>query len=717
MNPGSGRKKIVILGGGISALTTAFQLTSQPGWQDRYEVDVYQLGWRLGGKAASGRNLERHQRIEEGGIHIFFGYYVNAFRMLETCYKEIGRPRFDPVSACYSYAGGQGSTTLLGTPGVGMKPHSYGVLEQPFKNGWESWPLNNPRNLVAPGEGGVLLPVSQYVLMALQALRDFFTGALWPFKPKARLEDLEGYRDWARKVLQGAPDAPPEDSPIEVLLMHVAYRLALLSSAEVEAAIHNLPQDEEELAVVPREAESQLQLDHGTLRIALILIKVLLDFIWKMYKSDFLNEPRMMWSWITTNFLFANIRGTVFDDVLKHGFNHINHHDYRDWLERWAVKDDWLTARSAWAQVPYAMLFAYERGEISRPNMEAGTALRTQFRLFLTNKDAALWPMQAGTGDVVFAPIYQVLRQRGVRFHFFSRVEKLRIGRGSEGKIIEHIDIQVQATLEPPRQEYEPLVEVKGIPCWPSEPLYGQLVQGRQLKEEGIDLESWWTPWKGVGTLRLTAGRDFDQVVLGIPIASLPCICSELVDDEPRWRAMVDNVRTVRTAGLQLWIKKPFETATGNYPARPVLSCYDYDPSASLNTWLDRSEALATENWPALGHLYPRSLAYFCGATLDDFPGQPCKEPLTPEDVRKLQQRVRAMAVDLLKKNIAPIWPMATLPPGQPGAPFDWDLLVDDRPSPGKGEERLDAQYWINKINPSDRYVQSVVDSSRYRLR
>ena len=43
------RRKIAILGGGVGSLTTAYYLTSKPGWQDEYEVTVYQMGWRLGG--------------------------------------------------------------------------------------------------------------------------------------------------------------------------------------------------------------------------------------------------------------------------------------------------------------------------------------------------------------------------------------------------------------------------------------------------------------------------------------------------------------------------------------------------------------------------------------------------------------------------------------------------------------------------------------------
>ena len=35
--------------------------------------------------------------------------------------------------------------------------------------------------------------------------------------------------------------------------------------------------------------------------------------------------------------------------------------------------------------------------------------------------------MNAGMGDVVFAPMYRVLENRGVRFHFFHRVDRLEL--------------------------------------------------------------------------------------------------------------------------------------------------------------------------------------------------------------------------------------------------------------------------------------------------
>ena len=43
-------KKIAILGGGLGSLSTAFALTNESNWKERYEITIYQIGWRLGGK-------------------------------------------------------------------------------------------------------------------------------------------------------------------------------------------------------------------------------------------------------------------------------------------------------------------------------------------------------------------------------------------------------------------------------------------------------------------------------------------------------------------------------------------------------------------------------------------------------------------------------------------------------------------------------------------
>ena len=67
MNGSEAKKEIAVLGGGAGGLTTAFELTATPELRARHSVTVYQLGWRLGGKGASGRNADHGNRIEEHG--------------------------------------------------------------------------------------------------------------------------------------------------------------------------------------------------------------------------------------------------------------------------------------------------------------------------------------------------------------------------------------------------------------------------------------------------------------------------------------------------------------------------------------------------------------------------------------------------------------------------------------------------------------------------
>jgi uncharacterized protein with NAD-binding domain and iron-sulfur cluster len=76
-----------VLGGGAGALAAAFAL-SDPALDPGFEVTVYTRGWRLGGKGASGRNGDRHRRIEEHGLHLWFGFYEEAIGLMQDAYRE-----------------------------------------------------------------------------------------------------------------------------------------------------------------------------------------------------------------------------------------------------------------------------------------------------------------------------------------------------------------------------------------------------------------------------------------------------------------------------------------------------------------------------------------------------------------------------------------------------------------------------------------------------
>src|ERR671931_115231 len=94
----SERRRVAILGGGAGGLTTASELTATPELRERYEVTVHQLGWRLGGKGASGRRrIAGGHRIEEHGLHVWFGFYENAFDVIRRVYEELDRPARAPL--------------------------------------------------------------------------------------------------------------------------------------------------------------------------------------------------------------------------------------------------------------------------------------------------------------------------------------------------------------------------------------------------------------------------------------------------------------------------------------------------------------------------------------------------------------------------------------------------------------------------------------------
>ena len=187
--------------------------------------------------------------------------------------------------------------------------------------------------------------------------------------------------------------------------------------------------------------------------------------------------------------------------------------------------------------------------------------------------------------DIVFAPLYRALLARGVRFRFFAKVTNLRLS--ADGRRVERIELLRQAS--PKSGDYQPLVKVEGIPSWPSEPLYDQLVEGEQLRKAGVNLESAWTTWTGE-PLALAAGADFDDVLLGLSIAAAQDVCGDLAAAGGRFARMLSEIQTVQTAALQLWF--PGDAASiGADPVPRIGSAY----ADVLNTWSDMTFLLPRE--------------------------------------------------------------------------------------------------------------------------
>ena len=146
----------------MAGLAAAWRL-SEPGWQDELEsITVYQRGWRLGGKGASSRGA--NGRIEEHGLHLWLGYYENAFRLLRECYAELDRPATDPEAPIRTW---RDAMIPAGTVG----------LEDRRADGWHHWlgsvHAERPAARRAGGHGRTSYTLTDVLRRALAAVVDF----------------------------------------------------------------------------------------------------------------------------------------------------------------------------------------------------------------------------------------------------------------------------------------------------------------------------------------------------------------------------------------------------------------------------------------------------------------------------------------------------------------------------------------------------------------
>jgi uncharacterized protein with NAD-binding domain and iron-sulfur cluster len=641
------KKKVAVLGGGAGALTTAYYLSRTPELREEYEVTVYQVGWRLGGKGASGRGP--HGRIEEQGLHVFWGFYENTFSLMRDCYRLMERPRTMP----------------LATFEEAFLPRELIALEDFVQGQWRRWAVPFPANARKPGDGSEPPSGWQIVDAILRV-----AGEL--------LERLKG--QLALTVEQGAALAPEE-------AVHAAQGERLLAEARAHAQ--------------SREGETPEALEPLTGPI-LERLREFLRWLWARCGHQVESSFPLYQLTVGLDFLVANLIGLLADDVLSRGFRSIDGVDYREWLARHGAAS--LTLRSVLARAIYDSAMSLVEGDPDRQAIGAGSALRALLRIGLTYQGHVSYEFGASMGDTLFVPLYEACRRNGVRFEFFHRVEELIAERGPGGTPrITRLRIGQQVELKRPELGYEPFVYVKNLPCWPAQPLYDQLVQGEQLLREGINLESFYTPWKNVAERVLEVGRDFDQVVFGIPVAAVRFLCPTLLELSPAWRRMVEEVATVQTQSFQVWgSKEPRSLGAGG--GSPLLVGY-VEP---LGTWEDMTRLLPREGWAQPSA--PRSVARFRGP----MPGPAQPPPPTQHDFPRQQaDEVRRLALRFLRNDIGVLWPRATQPK-EPGV-FDWTLLVPANDKEGEG--RFDTQYWRANVDPSERYTQALPGTEQARLR
>jgi uncharacterized protein with NAD-binding domain and iron-sulfur cluster len=643
-------QKIAIIGGGVGAITAAFAMTEAEDWQSKYEITLYQLGWRLGGKGASGRNMDKSGRIEEHGLHVWAGFYDNAFRAMRLCYAELAR------------RGLRNPDAPLGTIEAAFKPLNHFFLSEeidgPAGSDWRPWMVTFPGNSAVPGSGGTLPSPFAYFRKMVEFL-------VMQYETHETALNIPASREAQAKLARsGAGSAAL--TPIH----HLRYFAQTM----------------------PDSARNHTARDYNILLEILEGVRIWLDGLKPGTQIDD-DTARRVYFMLDLGTAFAV--GMVADRVFLRGFDAIDDMECSAWLLRHDASEQAVS--SVVFRGCYDYVFGYPGGLCDHRGVGAGTAMRGLLRLAFTYKGALFFKMQAGMGDTIFAPYYQVLQARGVQFRFFHAVTNLSV---SESKaVIDRIDVVEQAQVR--SGPYDPLCVVADLPCWPSQPAWSQLVDGEELKASGIDFECEKEVPKG-NAKSLHLGTDFDAVILGASLGSLPYMTAELAVASPRWRQMLANVQTVATCAAQFWLSVP-ATATG-WPELveahndaekldpPTFQTVMTGFSEPLDTWADMSHLLARETWPDPP---PASIAYFCSPSKD-----------ANADLPSMQDQVGRWA----DEHLVRIWPKTLNAQGE----FDRNLLV--ALNGGSGSERFAEQYFRQNFYGSERYVLSVPGSVGYRL-
>ncbi|MCX6350437.1 MAG: NAD(P)-binding protein [Bacteroidetes bacterium] len=678
------KKKIAILGGGFAGVGAAFTLTSEPGWQDKYDVTLYTLGWRLGGKCAASRHV--NGRIEEHGIHVFLGFYETMFANMRQCYDELKA---------------NGTPAHYGTWDNALIPQNQILLMEYFDGKWLDWLVNFPVINKTPAESSnpsdwenmnklVTMMVNLFNSSAFakdkgyKYLDDTTLGKVTSQVHNSLLGDAEG-------LVEGALDSIKSffsdvlklgEHDIEGYFLQIASNIMKKAEMKTSVQLRN----------------NVVQLIGGFINWLEAELAVL---------GTIVTEIRRIF--LLMQIAYYNLKGMMFilqpDGSLD--FESINHLDYREWLLQLRAPDNVIY--SSPVRDIYTLVFAYDKGDTftTAGNLEAGTALRGVMAIVLGYNGSVMYKFKGATSDVTFTPLYDLLKARGVKFEFFQKTEKLNLS--ADGKSIDSISMQRQVRLKDPKKEYTPHAPelIKGMKVWPADPNYNQLdpEQAKQLQEKHINLESYWADWKGED-YTLTKGVDYDAVICAISIGALKPICADLYNDpnnNNKWKNMLDNVQTTRTQAVQLWMNKTVEELGG---VKDVITDVLPDP---INSWGDFSDLIEYENWPE--NNTPKSIAYFCGPMVDD----PFEAPYSDTNYPLTQWvRVNHMAAQWLNDNADLIFPKGE-------APFNPDGLDFTYLTPAKVGldvwQNFASQFFRANIDPTERYVLSLTGTTKFRIK
>jgi uncharacterized protein with NAD-binding domain and iron-sulfur cluster len=627
------RPRIAIVGGGCAGLAAAWQLS-----KSMCEVHVYERNGYLGGKGASFRDPSSG-RIKEHGLHVWLGFYENAFRMMRECYAEVGDRGWGPHQTDPAKRLVHGSFDDAFAP----EPH-IGVAVDDRAGGWEVWSGHLPPMKGGPGEpideDSNPFTLANYLLRCLELIKALMLSVVEPIKGAQPGAPLGDQRSGLDEEMELDFSFDPVRSP-RALIERMARMLrtgVLATAAGVLQGVTIAEDWVRTLNFAPQVSGTALEF---LLALAAQTRKQLRDFV--------SIDPRLRWKTEVIDIVMTIAVGLYRDKVLfsRDGLDSINGIDYRRWLKKHgatksAVESPFLTGI-------YDLVFAYRDGDRKRPALAAGVALRGALRMFFTYRGAMFWRMRSGMGDAVFAPLYRVMsagrpkseatedlpERRKVTFHFSHELTGIDFDLDRErGHRVAGLRFEVSSA--------GPGGALDDYGCWPE----SGGADGRTKKVE------------------LKADTDFDAVIFALGVDDFVRACgvdSVFFEALPDWDMMRKHVRTTATKAAQVWFEA--EPAKLGWTRAPGLITALGPP---FDTWANMTHTISSERaWcDARGVRQDRkhaAVAYLCG-TLPEATVQRIKSKHAAPDLpeRTLREKVRRELGQMIEAEVEAVLPDLT---------------------------------------------------------
>ena len=123
-----------------------------------------------------------------------------------------------------------------------------------------------------------------------------------------------------------------------------------------------------------------------------------------------------------------------------------------------------------------------------------------------------------------------------------------------------------------------------------------------QKHEHRVNFESIWCPWPDDGTETVTVGNGahFDAAIVTVPVAALGRVSKQVTQSRyknsrgeavgPQWKAMLEEMGTVATQSMQLWVNRGTR-ALGWKHGQVSFSAFVHP----FDTWADLSHLIGVE--------------------------------------------------------------------------------------------------------------------------